>query len=34
MVPFTNVVGKALMIYWPPEKWGSLSFPSAAAASP
>ena len=34
MVPMNNVVGKALMIYWPPEKWGSLSFPSAAAASP
>jgi signal peptidase I len=34
MVPMANVVGKALMIYWPPEKWGSLSFPSASAASP
>lgn len=34
MVPFENVIGKALVVYWPPGKWGLLSFPSAAAAGP
>jgi signal peptidase I len=34
MVPFENVVGKAMLIYWPPEKWGTLGFPFAAAAEP
>jgi signal peptidase I len=33
MVPLVNVIGKALVVYWPPEKWGLLSFPYAAAAS-
>lgn len=34
MVPFENVIGKALVVYWPPGKWGVLSFPSASAAGP
>jgi signal peptidase I len=34
MVPFENVIGKGLVVYWPPGKWGLLSFPSAAAAGP
>lgn len=34
MVPFENVVGKAMVIYWPPENWGTLAFPTAAAAEP
>lgn len=33
MVPLENVIGKAMVIYWPPEKWGLLSFPYAFAAS-
>jgi signal peptidase I len=32
MVPLENVIGKASLVYWPPEKWGLLSFPSAVAA--
>jgi signal peptidase I len=32
MVPMENVIGKAIVIYWPPEKWGLLSFPYATAA--
>jgi signal peptidase I len=31
-VPLDHLVGKALVIYWPPEQWGLLSFPYAAAA--
>jgi signal peptidase I len=31
-VPVENVIGKAEVIYWPPEKWGVLNFPSAVAA--
>jgi signal peptidase I len=34
MVPFDNIVGKATMIYWPPDQWGLLGFPYAAAAEP
>ena len=34
MVPFENVIGKALVVYWPPGKWGWLSFPYASAAGP
>jgi len=33
MVPLENVIGKAFVVYWPPEQWGLLSFPYAAAAS-
>jgi signal peptidase I len=33
MVPMENVIGKALLIYWPPEKWKLLDFPVAAAAN-
>jgi signal peptidase I len=33
-VPVENVIGKAEVIYWPPEKWGVLYFPSAVAAGP
>jgi signal peptidase I len=33
-VPLENVIGKAEVIYWPPEKWGVLSFPAAIAAEP
>jgi signal peptidase I len=33
-VPLENVIGKAELIYWPPEKWGALNFPAAVAAEP
>jgi signal peptidase I len=33
-VPLPNVIGKAEVVYWPPQKWGLLSFPTAAAANP
>ena len=32
MVPMENVIGKALVVYWPPDKWGALNFPAAVAA--
>jgi signal peptidase I len=32
MVPIENVIGKALVIYWPPDRWASLNFPIAVAA--
>jgi signal peptidase I len=31
-VPLENVIGKAEVVYWPPEKWGMLDFPAAVAA--
>jgi signal peptidase I len=34
MVPMDYVIGKALLVYWPPQKWAWLSFSSAAAAGP
>ena len=34
MVPMGNVIGKAEVIYWPPQHWAQLHIPSAAAASP
>lgn len=34
MVPMGNIIGRATIIYWPPEKWGVLSMPYAAAAEP
>ncbi len=34
MVPFANIIGKAEVVYWPPEKWGMLNFPTAVAAQP
>jgi signal peptidase I len=34
MVPFDDVIGKALLVYWPPQEWAWLGFPSAAAAAP
>lgn len=33
-VPLQNVIGKAEVVYWPPQKWGLLSFPTAVAANP
>jgi signal peptidase I len=32
-VPLENVIGKSIVVYWPPEQWGLLSFPYAAAAT-
>ena len=32
MVPIENVIGKAEVVYWPPDKWGMLNFPAAVAA--
>jgi signal peptidase I len=32
MVPMENVIGKAEVVYWPPDKWGMLNFPAAVAA--
>jgi len=34
MVPLENVIGKAFMVYWPPEKWEVLSMSYAIAAEP
>jgi len=34
MVPYENLVGKAFLVYWPPESWRVLTFPYAAAAEP
>ncbi len=34
MVPMGNVIGKAEVIYWPPQHWAQLHIPSAAAAAP
>lgn len=34
MVPIGNVIGKAEVIYWPPQNWSQLHFPSAVAAEP
>ena len=31
-VPFENIIGRAEVIYWPPEDWGLLNVPSAVAA--
>jgi signal peptidase I len=33
-VPLDHVIGKAELVYWPPENWRSLTFPIAAAATP
>lgn len=32
MVPIANVLGKALVVYWPPQSWKSLEFNIAVAA--
>lgn len=32
MVPLENIIGKAIVIYWPPENWRVLHFPAAVAA--
>lgn len=32
VVPFENLVGKAFVVYWPPENWRVFTFPFAAAA--
>lgn len=34
MVPLENVIGKALVIYWPAEHWGALHINYAVAAEP
>lgn len=34
MVPFENIIGKAEVVYWPPEKWQFLHQDTAAAAAP
>ncbi len=34
MVPMENVIGKALLVYWPPDDWGLLSSSYAVAAEP
>ena len=33
-VPMEYVVGKALVVYWPPEKWGLIQHPIPANAAP
>lgn len=33
-VPMEYVIGKALVVYWPPEKWGLIQHPSSARAAP
>lgn len=34
MVPMENVIGKAEVVYWPPEDWQILHVPAATAAQP
>jgi signal peptidase I len=34
VVPIENVIGKASMVYWPPEKWEVLNMSYAVAAEP
>ncbi|UCH60154.1 MAG: signal peptidase I [Anaerolineales bacterium] len=34
MVPFDNVIGKAEVVYWPPEEWKLLNQVTAVAAEP
>lgn len=34
VVPMENVIGKAVVLYWPPEKWELLSMSYAVAAEP
>jgi signal peptidase I len=34
MVPLGNVIGKAEVVYWPPQHWAQLHIPSAVAAEP
>jgi signal peptidase I len=34
MVPYKNVIGKAVLVYWPPEAWNLLSYDYAVAAGP
>ena len=34
MVPLENVIGKALVVYWPPQSWQMLNQRTAAAAGP
>jgi signal peptidase I len=33
-VPMRYVIGKALVVYWPPEQWQVISHPSTANAAP
>lgn len=33
-VPIEYVIGKALVVYWPPEKWGLIQHPASARAAP
>lgn len=33
-VPMEFVIGKALVVYWPPEKWGLIHQPTPAMAAP
>jgi len=33
-VPMEFVIGKALVVYWPPEKWGLIQQPASASAAP
>jgi signal peptidase I len=33
-VPMDYVVGKAVLIYWPPQQWGIIDNPSTAIAAP
>lgn len=32
MVPIENIIGRALLCYWPPQEWGMLPSPSSTAA--
>jgi signal peptidase I len=33
-VPMENVIGKAIFVYWPPEKWGAIEHVNPASAAP
>jgi len=33
-VPAENIIGKALLVYWPPNKWGLIEHPITVSAAP
>lgn len=33
-VPYGNLIGRALFVYWPPQAWGALTNPQTASAAP
>jgi signal peptidase I len=33
-VPMSNMIGKAVFVYWPPENWGAVTTPESVIAAP